>query len=141
MYLVFSRTIALATALLFISGLVSAQSYLTFHTGAGANDQFFDGGIVENRGNQPISRAYVSILPVNERCELLPMAWKEFGPIPAHSKIEFRVPVNSALTQYHLAGFKVFDDMGFALDSVDEIANIIKAREHQERRTWQAKRQ
>lgn len=140
----FSRTITLVTALtaalLTPPVLANGQAYLTFHMGAGANNQFFVGGTVENRGDKPIARAYVSILPVNERCELLPMAWQEFGPIPAHGKMEFRVPVTSTLTYYRLAGFAAFDDMGFALPSVDETADIIKAREPNERQVCQTKR-
>lgn len=140
----FSRVIkwgATLTSVLFILPvLASGQAYLTFHMGAGANNQFFVGGTVENRGDEPIARAYVSILPVNERCELLPLAWQEFGPIPAHGKMEFRVPMSSELSRYRLAGFAAFDDMGFALPSVDETADIIKAREAKERETCQTKR-
>lgn len=140
LYRAITLVTTLTAALLTASVLANGQAYLTFHMGAGGNNQFFVGGTVENRGDAPIARAYVSILPVTERCELLPMAWQEFGPIEAHGKMEFRVPVNSALTHYRLAGFAAFDDMGFALPSVDETADIIKARELNERQVCQTKR-
>lgn len=140
MFFVFFRIVALTTGLLTFSMLANGQAHLTFHMGAGANQQFFVGGTVENRGDKPIARAYVAILPVNERCELLPMAWKEFGPILAHDHIEFRVPVSSALTQYRLASFGAFDDMGFAVTAVDDTAAILKAREPKERQACQTKR-
>lgn len=135
-----SLAVVLSLSLLFPQRLAHAQAYLTFHIGAGAADQFFVGGTVENRGETPIALAYVSILPVNARCELLEMAWQEFGPIPAHGKMEFRVPVTSSLTQYRLAGFGAFDEMGFVVTSVDETAAIIKAREPEERQACQTQR-
>ncbi|WP_272668215.1 membrane-associated Zn-dependent protease 1 [Providencia sp. PROV117] len=141
MFGVFFRIVALTAGLFSFTALANGQAHLTFHMGAGANQQFFVGGTVENRGDTPIARAYVAILPVTERCELLPMAWKEFGPIPAHGNVEFRVPVASALTQYRLASFGAFDDMGFAVTAVDDTAAILKAREPEARQTCQAKRQ
>ncbi|MEY0952135.1 membrane-associated Zn-dependent protease 1 [Providencia manganoxydans] len=126
---IFFRIVVLMASLLTFTASANGQAHLTFHMGAGANQQFFVGGTVENKGDTAIARAYVSILPVDEHCQLLPMAWKEFGPIPAHGRVEFRVPVSSALTQYRLASFGAFDDMGFAVTAVDDTASIIKARE------------
>lgn len=138
---VFFRIVVLMASLLTFTASANGQAHLTFHMGAGANQQFFVGGTVENRGDTTIARAYVSVLPVDERCQLLPMAWKEFGPIPAHDKVEFRVPVTSALTQYRLVSFGAFDDMGFAVAAVDDTAAIMKAREPEIRQACLAKRQ
>lgn len=134
-------TVVLTSILLSATASATGQAHLTFHMGTGANNQFFVGGTVENQGDAPITLAYVSVLPISDQCELLPMAWQVFGPIPPHGKTEFRVPVPSNLVQYRLAGFAAFDDMGFALPAIDDTASIVKAREFEERKTCQTKRQ
>ncbi|OTA21884.1 membrane-associated Zn-dependent protease 1 [Xenorhabdus beddingii] len=116
------------------------EAHLLFHMGLGANGQFFVGGTLQNKGDQPVAGGYLAVLPLNAKCEPGTLAVHAFEPLAVGEKKEFRVPVNSPLSGYRLIGFGAYDDMGFPLPTVDETAKIIQEREPGERKACQSAR-
>ncbi|MDX7997890.1 membrane-associated Zn-dependent protease 1 [Xenorhabdus sp. Reich] len=111
------------------------EAHLLFHMGLGANGQFFVGGTLQNKGDQPVAGGYLAVLPLNTKCEPETLVVHAFELLTPGEKKEFRVPVSQPLSGYRLIGFGAYDDMGFPLTAIDETAEIIKKREPDERRS------
>lgn len=116
------------------SPLVFAQgnAHLLFHMGLGANGKFFVGGTIKNTGDGPVAKGYIIILPVEMNCKPMEFIMSEYQNLDPGKEIQFRIPIESTLYAYRIAGFKAFDDMGFELQSVDETKKIIEARHDKE---------
>lgn len=133
-------------AVLMVSSLFSpvlwskGEAHLLFHMGLGANGQFFVGGTLQNKGDQPVAGGYLAILPLNAKCEPGTLTVYPFEPLASGEKKEFRVPINTPLSSYRLIGFGAYDDMGFPLPAIDETAKIIQERESSERKACQSAR-
>ena len=136
------RRAGLMTSLLAFSffGQAAGDARLTFHMGAGAQESFFIGGTIENKGDSAIDGGYVVVVPVTETCTPQKPVMATFGVIEPGEKTQFRVPVDSKLHGYRLAGFAAWDDMGYALPATDESVKIIKEREPEERKNCILKR-
>ncbi|MCG3469284.1 membrane-associated Zn-dependent protease 1 [Xenorhabdus bovienii] len=126
---------------LFSSALwAKGEAHLLFHMGLGANGKFFVGGTLENKGDKPVAGGYLAVLPLNTKCEPQAPTVQSFESLAPGERKEFRIPVNTQLSGYRLIGFGAYDDMGFALPTVDETAKVIKDREPDERKACQLAR-
>ncbi|MBS0053896.1 membrane-associated Zn-dependent protease 1 [Yersinia sp. Marseille-Q3913] len=117
------------------------EVHLLFHMGAGAGGQFFVGGTLVNTGDTAVAGGYLVIIPVGAHCQLALPKLQTFGPLAPGEKVGFRAAVDIPLTDYHLASFAAYDDMGFPLPVVDETREIIKVREPEQRKACSASRQ
>ncbi|WP_145535820.1 membrane-associated Zn-dependent protease 1 [Yersinia thracica] len=134
--------------ILFLTGMILSSAlwakgevHLLFHMGAGGGGQFFVGGTLINAGDTAVAGGYLVIIPVGAHCQLAAPKLQTFGPLAPGEKVGFRAPMDIALTDYHLAGFAAYDDMGFPLPVVDETREIIKTRESEQRKACSASRQ
>lgn len=111
-----------------------ALPVLAFHMGLGAEGKFFVGGTLRNDGDTPVTKGYLVILPVTERCEPEGFELYQFGELAPGSTFEFRIPVSGRLVSYRLAGAGAVDDMGFDLPVRDETRGVLDARRDEERK-------
>ncbi|MDX7986626.1 membrane-associated Zn-dependent protease 1 [Xenorhabdus sp. 12] len=129
--------ILLASSLFTPALWAKGEAHLLFHMGLGANGQFFVGGTLQNKGDQPVAGGYIAVLPLNGTCEPSKLVVHPFDSLAAGEKKEFRIPVDGPLSGYRLIGMGAYDDMGFPLSTTDETAKIIKKREPDERKACQ----
>lgn len=130
-----STTLKLLFFFVYISSpyvFAQGSAHLLFHMGLGTNGKFFVGGTIKNTGDGPIAKGYIIILPVEKNCKPLKFIMSEYQKLEAGKEIQFRIPIESTLYAYRIAGFKAFDDMGFELQTVDETKKIIEARHDKE---------
>ncbi|CEE93615.1 hypothetical protein; putative exported protein [Xenorhabdus nematophila str. Anatoliense] len=126
---------------LFTSALwAKGEAHLLFHMGLGANDKFFVGGTLQNKGDQPVAGGYITILPYQVQCEPSTPIFYSFEPLAPGERKVFRIPMKSPLMGYRLIGFGAYDNMGFPLPAIDETEKIIQAREPGERKACQTAR-
>lgn len=121
------------------SALANGEAHLLFHMGVGANGQYYVGGTIENRSEQPIERGYIVIIPVNERCQPQQPLLQTYGPVAMGQKIEFNIPIKGQLNGYRLGSFAAFDSMGFAIQTADDTAQVIAERLPAERQACELK--
>ncbi|UAK22219.1 membrane-associated Zn-dependent protease 1 [Kluyvera sp. CRP] len=117
-----------------------ALPVLAFHMGIGAEGKFFVGGTLRNDGDEPVTKGYLVILPVTERCEPGDFSMYEFGELTPGSTQEFRIPVSGRLVAYRLAGAGAVDSMGFDVPVRDETRAVLDARRDEETRACLTRR-
>ncbi|MDC9594753.1 membrane-associated Zn-dependent protease 1 [Xenorhabdus sp. IM139775] len=137
---IFSAIMLMAGSLFSPALWAKGEAYLLFHMGLGAGGQFFVGGTLQNKGDQPVAGGYLAILPLNAKCEPGTLTVHAFEPLASGAKQEFRIPIDTPLSSYRLMGFAAYDDMGFPLPAIDETAKIIQEREPSERKACQLAR-
>lgn len=102
--------------------------HLLFHMGLGADDQFFVGGTLENKGDTDTYRGYIVITPLTQDCyPLTPQLW-EFGVVSAGQKQEFKIPVEGRLNGYKLDVVHAVDSYGNKVLVVDDTAEVIASK-------------
>lgn len=135
------RCMVIAFSLSASGAMAKADVRLLFHMGAGAENEFFVGGTVENKGDSPAAGGVVVIVPVDEMCKTGEPRTASFGQILPGEKKEFRLPfVNTKLHGYRLISFGAYDDMGFPVTAKDETRDIILKREDDSRKSCVEKR-
>lgn len=131
----------LVTALLPLRGMAVGELHLLFHMGMGAQGKFQVGGTVQNKGDEPVNMGYIVILPVTETCIPMKPLTGTFGELKPGQKTGFTIPVDGRLSGYRVGSVAAFDDEGFALKVVDETQKIIQAREPEERKKCDTRRE
>lgn len=135
------RYIVIVLSLSASGAMAKPDVRLLFHMGAGAENEFFVGGTVENKGDSPAEGGVVVIVPVDDMCKTGEPRTASFGQILPGEKKEFRLPfANTRLYGYRLISFGAYDDMGFPVTAKDETREIIMKREDDSRKSCIEKR-
>lgn len=142
---VYSRSrllmLCLASVLVSQQGMAAGELHLLFHMGMGAQGKFHVGGTVQNKGDAPVKMGYVVILPVSGTCAPMAPLTGTFGELKPGQKEGFTIPVDGRLSGYRVGSVAAFDDEGFALKVVDDTQKIIQAREPEERKKCDTRRE
>lgn len=105
------------------------ELHLLFHMGLGMNGQFFVGGTLHNKGDEPVYQGYVVVTPLTRDCyPQQPQMW-QFKQIAANEKTEFRIPVTGKLHGYKLDHVHAVDSFGNPLEVVDETAEVLQGKQ------------
>lgn len=126
---------ASAVLALLLSGQAWAvgEAHLKFHMGLGANGRYEVRATVANSGDQPVARGYLVVSLRDKQCRATGEVLQAFGPVAPGEAVSVTIPIVGDLNSYRLTSFQAFDDMGYGLLAVDDLADVLKAREPKER--------
>lgn len=93
--------------------------------GLGLNDDYFVGGILENKDDQEVCQGYIVFTPLSIDCyPKSPQLWP-LGNIAANRKFEFKVPMGYKLEGYKLDMVHAMDSFGNKINVIDETEPIL----------------
>ncbi|MGL6607843.1 hypothetical protein [Aeromonas hydrophila] len=125
-----ARFILLMLLGVYSSALQAApQLHVLFHMGAGANDQFFVGGTLENKGDEDVYRGFLVITPLTKDCYPEHPILSPFGAIKAGEKFEFKIPVRGRLHGYKLDTVQAVDSFANKVFVVDTTAAVMASKQ------------
>ncbi|WP_440030409.1 hypothetical protein [Chromobacterium amazonense] len=117
-----------------------AKAHLKFHMGLGANGRYEVRATVSNSGDEPVARGYLVVSLRDKQCRWTGDVLQTFGSVAPGQTTLVTIPITGELNSYRLTSFQAFDDMGYSLPAVDDLVDILKARESKERKDCAAAR-
>lgn len=121
------------------SGFSKPAVSMLFNIGLGANGSYEIGGTLKNNNDTEIAHTAITYITIDEQCQPGPAQVANLGPIQKEATLEFRIPVAGKLYSYRILNVASWNVYGIPLETEDQTATIIKARDAKTEKMCQAK--